>query len=176
MRLRRSPWTGRPTTTTGSTPCSAQGLDVARLAVLAQGPAGEPAAPRGRIDGHGRRHPRAGRMGPEGGSRPRDRLPPQPRLAPGLHRRSRGGRPGRDARRDEADGGRSQEDQPASTGRAGHRPFGAGGRGGDALGIRRQRRARIPAATASGTRSSAGARMRSRTSRSCLPTPESSTR
>ena len=36
--------------------------------------------------------------------------------------------PGRHARRHEAHGRRPEEDQPAAAGRAGHRPFGAGGR------------------------------------------------
>ena len=50
---------------------------------------------------------------PDGRARPRDRVPAQPRLAPGFHGRTGGRRPGGDARRDEADGRRSQEDQSA---------------------------------------------------------------
>ena len=100
----------------------------------------------------------------------RDRVPAQPGPAAGLHRRPRRRRPRRDARRHEADGGRPQEDQPAPAGRAGHRPLGPGRRGGHAAAFADERRAGVQPQPASGTRSSAGARTRSRTSASCRPT------
>ena len=85
-------------------------------------------------------------------------------------------RPGGDARRDEAAGGRPQEDQSAPAGRAGDRPLGAGRRGRHAAGVRGQRRAGISSATASATRFSAGGRTPSTTSASSRPTRGSSTR
>ena len=105
----------------------------------------------------------------------RDRLHAEPRPAAGLHRRARGRRPRRHARRDESWAAIPQ-DQSAPARRAGDRSLGAGRR------IRHAptRCARTPtsssSATASATRSCAGDRRRSRTSRSFRPTPASSTR
>jgi hypothetical protein len=52
----------------------------------------------------------------------RDPVPPGARADAGLHRRARGRRPRRDARRDEAARRRPAEDQPAGAGPPGHRP------------------------------------------------------
>ena len=106
-----------------------------------------------------------------------DRLHARARAPAGLHRRPRRRRPRRDARRD---------------GRARRRPASRSTRcvpvelvidhsvQVDAFGTRdafaRQRRAASSSATRSATRSCAGARAPSRTSRSCRPTPASSTR
>ncbi len=56
----------------------------------------------------------------------RDLVHARARAAAGLHRRARGGRPGRDARRDQAPRRRSGADQSAPARRSGDRPFGAG--------------------------------------------------
>ena len=114
------------------------GLDVDATAVLAQDPAREPAAARGRHHGHGRRHQGAGRAGTRRPSPTREiAFRPSRVLLQDFTGVPGDRRPGRDARRDEAAGRRPQEDQPAPAGRAGHRPLGAGRRG-------RARRARSP--------------------------------
>ena len=148
-------------------------------ALLAEGPAREPAAQRGRRRRHapsdiealaelGRRRPSPSRE---------IAFTPGARAAAGLHRRARGRRPGRDARRDGATW--------AATRRRSTRcvpvelvidhsvqvdEFGTPRR------VPAQRRARVRAQPASATPSCAGARARSTTSRSCRPTPASATR
>jgi hypothetical protein len=83
------------------------------LALLAEGPAREPAALRGRrVTVTARRHRGRRRLGPDRPNPTRDRLPPGARADAGLHRRARRRRPRRDARRDEALGG-DPTDQPA---------------------------------------------------------------
>ncbi len=62
----------------------------------------------------------------QGQNRARDRVPPRARADAGLHRRARGGRSRRDARRDDRARGRSEQDQSAGAGRPRHRPFGRG--------------------------------------------------
>ena len=114
-------------------------------AILAEDPAGKPAAARGRCHGHRRRHQGPGLLESEGRARDGDRVPPQPGAAPGLHRRPGDRRPGRHARRDAAAGRRPPQDQPAPAGRAGDRPLGPGQRGRHAAGLRRQRRAGVRA-------------------------------
>ena len=117
-----------------------------QAALLDEGAAREPAAPRGRPHRHQGRHrerrrladrPRQGRQG--------DRLPPRPRADAGFHRRSRRRRPRRHARRHEAARRRPAEDQPAGARRSRHRPLGDRRRLRLAAGLRQQRRARIPA-------------------------------
>ena len=81
-------------------------------AVLAEDPAREPAAQRGR-----RVDPRAGHRGArdlerEGASRAGDRVHAGARADAGLHRRARGRRPRRDARRDARDGRRPGKINP----------------------------------------------------------------
>ena len=94
----------------------------------------------------------------------------------GLHRRPRGGRPRRDARRDARPRRRSGEDQPAAPDRARHRPLDAGRR------VRepRSRSSATPSssssATASATRSCAGDGRPSTTSPSSRRRRASSTR
>ncbi len=56
----------------------------------------------------------------------RDRVPSGARVDAGFHRRARGGRSRRDARRHGPSRRRREEDQPAGAGRSGHRPFGSG--------------------------------------------------
>ena len=73
-------------------------------------------------------------------------------------------------------GGDRPARQPARAGRARHRPLGAGRRIRRRRLARAQQRDRVRAATASATRSCAGARPRSATSRSCRRTPASCTR
>ena len=97
-----------------------------QAALLAQGADREPAAPRGRPLGQGRRHPRRGRLAEGQDLDPRDRLSPGARADAGLHRRAGGGRPRRHARRHEVAGRRSLQDQPAGARRPRHRPFRAG--------------------------------------------------
>ena len=70
---------------------------------------------------------------------------PGARADAGLHRRPRGRRPGRDARRDERHGRRPDEDQPARAGRARDRPLGPGRRVRHAQRVPAQRRARVRA-------------------------------
>ena len=97
-------------------------------ALLPEGPAGEPAALRGRPLGHRRGHQGPGRLDQGAPGRPRDRLPPGPGPDAGLHRRAGGGRPGRDAQGHGGAGRRPAEDQPAVAGRPGDRPLGHGRR------------------------------------------------
>ena len=141
-------------------------------AVLAEDPAREPAAQRGRRD-----DPRAttSRRSRAGTRRPQPSkeiaFTPGARRDAGLHRRARRRRPRRDARRDGRDGRRPRADQPARAGRARDRPLGPGRRVRHARRVRRERRAASSSATRSATRSCAGARARSRASRSCRRTP-----
>ena len=101
----------------------------AAAAVLAQDPAGKPAAHRGRPGRPRRGHRGPGQLGPQGRAG-RRRSPSRPARVllqdftgvPGRRR------PGRHARRHAAHGRRPEEDQPAAAGRAGHRPLGAGRR------------------------------------------------
>ena len=76
----------------------------------------------------------------------------------------------------EALGGDPRADQPAGAGRAGDRPLDPGRRVRRAARVPAQRRAASSSATASATRSCAGARRRSTTSPSCRRTPASATR
>ena len=114
-------------------------------AVLSQDPPRKPPPHRGRPGRPRRRHQGAGQLGPQGQAGQGDRLHAGPRAAAGLHRRPGRGGPGRHARRHEAHGRRPQEDQPAAAGRAGHRPFRAGGRLRQRHGLPHQRRPRVPA-------------------------------
>ena len=110
-----------------SLPALAQRVSRRRApAVLAENPAREPAAPRGRRVREGRRHPAlagvdARRLGREG-----DLVHARARPAAGLHRRPVRRRSGRDARRHRRARRRSREGQSAAAGGAGHRPLGAG--------------------------------------------------
>ena len=140
-------------------------------AVLAEDPAREPAAQRGRRGDPGRRHRGAGEVEREGRAERGDRLHARPRGDAGLHRRPGDRRPRRDARRDAGDGRRPEQDQPAGAGRAGDRPLRPGRR----VRLARRRSSATPSssssATRSATRSCAGARPRSTTSRWCRRTP-----
>ena len=60
----------------------------------------------------------------QGQDRARDRLPPGARADAGLHRRARGRRPRRDARRDDRARRRPEQDQPARSRRPRDRPLG----------------------------------------------------
>ena len=71
-------------------------------ALLDEGAVRKPAALRGRQDGHARRPPGDGRLAEGAADRARDPVPAGARADAGLHRRSGGGRPCRDARRDDA--------------------------------------------------------------------------
>ena len=106
----------------------------------------------------------------------RDLLHAEPRDHAGLHRRAGRRRPRRDARGDDQARRQSRRDQSAVARRAGHRSLGAG----RCLRHARIRSRRTPrsssSATPSATRSCAGARRRSATSRSCRRTPASCTR
>ena len=73
-------------------------------------------------------------------------------------------------------GGDPREDQPARAGRARDRPLGAGRLLRHADSLRDQRRARVRAQPGALRSSCAGARTRSRPSRSCRPAPASCTR
>ena len=140
-------------------------------AVLAEDPAREPAAQRGRRDRRRRRTSRRSRRW-DAKAEPSKEIAftPGARAAAGLHRRARRRRPRRDARRDGDARRRPGEDQPARAGRARDRPLGAGRRVRHApTRFDAQRRAASSSATRSATRSCAGARTRSRTSRSCRP-------
>ena len=95
-------------------------------AVLAEDPAREPAAPRGRAVRRPRGHPGAGGLGRHVRSAEGDCLHAGARAAAGLHRRAGGRRSGRDARRHGPARRRSAQGQPAAAGRAGHRSLGAG--------------------------------------------------
>ena len=89
--------------------------DIGPAAVLAQGPAREPAAQRGRRVDPGRRTSRRWRRwDAEAEPAIGDRVHAGARADAGLHRRARGRRPGRDARRDARDGRRPAQDQPAA--------------------------------------------------------------
>ena len=77
--------------------------------------------------------------------RGRDPVHAGPRPAPGLHRRARGRRPGRDARRDGRPRRRPGEGQSAGAGRPRHRPLGPGRPVRDARRLRVQRRSRVRA-------------------------------
>ena len=72
------------------------------------------------------RHSRAGRVEQQIEAGQRNRLHSQPRAVAGFHRRSRGRRSGRHARRDEEAGGRSRTDQSAAARGTGDRPLRAG--------------------------------------------------
>ena len=72
------------------------------------------------------RHRSARALGSDQAPRERDRVSSGARAAARFYRRSVRRRSGRDARCDGRDGRRSEEDQSAAAGRAGHRPFGAG--------------------------------------------------
>ena len=146
-------------------------------AVLAEGPAREPAAHRGQRRRRGRRHRGARHLG-------RARPSPSTEIAftparvvmqdfTGVPARRR---PRRDARRDGRPRRRPGEDQPARPGRARHRPLGAGRRVRHARRLRASTPSASSSATRSATRSCAGARTRSTTSRSSRRTPASSTR
>ena len=138
-------------------------------ALLHQGPAREPAAPRGQPARLGRRHRGRGGLGRQPrGPRPgrrrrraRDRLHARARPHAGLHRRARRRRPGRDARRAGPPGWRRRAGQPAGPRRARHRPLG------DRRALGRRRRPTTPTspsstrATSSATSCCAGPRARS---------------
>ena len=96
--------------------------DVVAPALFDEGPARKSAALRGRGDGHPRRPPGDGRLAEGAAHQPRDPVPPGARADAGFHRRARGGRPRRDARRDEEPRRRPAEDQSAGPGPPGHRP------------------------------------------------------
>ena len=145
-------------------------------ALLPQDPAREPAALRRRRQRHAGRHRSGAQLGRQGHAVLRNRFHARARHHAGLHRRALRGRSRRDARGREEARRRSAADQSAQPRRAGHRPFGAGGR-------LRQHAARSPpttrsssSATANAMRSCAGARPRSAISRWCRRTPASSTR
>ena len=142
-------------------------------AVLAEDPAREPRAVRGRPVGDQGRHRRARVVAARRAVVQRDRVPARARAAAGLHRRPVRRRPRRDARRDRGVRRRSQAHQPAAARRARHRPLGAGRRVGVARCVREERAPRVRRATASATRSSNGASRRSTVSAPCRPTPGS---
>ena len=131
-------------------------------AVLAEDPAREPAAARGRPRRSRRTTSRRWRRGtrrraPE----PRDAVPAGARADAGLHRRAVRRRPGGDARRDPDAGRRPEPHQPAAAGGPRDRPLGAGGPVRVERRVRRSTRARSSSATASATSSCAGGRRRS---------------
>ncbi|CAA9321381.1 MAG: Aconitate hydratase, partial [uncultured Friedmanniella sp.] len=86
-------------------------------------PAGEPAPDRGRRQHHRRPHPRPGAVGPRGRAESRDPVHARPGDHAGLHRGALRGRPGHHARGDGRSRRRRHQDQPAGSGRAGHRPL-----------------------------------------------------
>src|SRR5712692_2862441 len=96
------------------------------VAILAEGAFGEPAPSRGRAGGEEGSPDGATELEAEGRAEYGDFVPSSARVASGLHRSSRGGRPGGDARVDRPDGRRSEEDQPAAPRRPGDRPFRTG--------------------------------------------------
>ena len=120
-------------------------FDVARLPVLAQGPARELPPARGRFRRHGRRRRDHRHLGREGRAVEGDPLPAGARPDAGLHRRPRRRRPRRDARRDGRARFRPGQDQPARPRRPRHRPLGPGRRLRQCPRLRRQRRARVRA-------------------------------
>ena len=149
---------------------------VAQPAVLAQDPAREPAAPRGWALRQGGRHRSPRRLGRQEQGAARALVRASARAPPGLHRRAlcRGSR--RHARRRRAPRRRRDPGESAPTGRARHRPLGAG----------RLLRAgqRVPAECGARVLAQQGAlcvpalgteRLRT-TSASCRRTPASSTR
>ena len=159
----------------GSTRCQAE-FDVGRLPyslkiLLENLLRGEDGAGRDR-----RAHPGARRLGPDGRATTEIAFTPEPGADAGLHRRPGDRRPGRDARRDRAARRRPDADQPAGAGRAGHRPLDPGRRVRRALWRSSATPSSSSSATASATRSCAGARRRSTTSRSCRRTRASATR
>ncbi len=97
-------------------------------ALLAQDPAREPAAIRGRRQRHARRHRGAAALGSARRTQPRDRLHAGARDHAGLHRRPRHRRPRGDARGDDPARRQSAGDQSARPGGARDRPFRAGRR------------------------------------------------
>ena len=108
-----------------------------------------------------RRHPGGARLGRQGHALLRNRLHARARDHAGLHRRALRGGPRRHARSREEARRRSAADQPAESRRAGHRPLGAGGRLRPAPARSRPTTRSSSSATASVTRSCAGARPRS---------------
>ena len=108
-------------------------------------------------DGHPRRPPGDGRLAEGAADRARDPVSPGARADAGLHRRSRGGRPRRDARRDDAARRRRAEDQSAGPGPPGHRPQRDGRRVRHPEGVRARTSSSNISATASATNSSNGA-------------------
>ena len=116
------------------------------------------------------------RLGRDRRAEPRDLLRARPRAAAGLHGRAGRRRPRRDAERDGRLRRRPGADQPADPGRARDRPLRAGGRLRHGARPLRATSSSSSSATASATPSSAGARERSATSRSCRPGRGSCTR
>ncbi len=125
-------------------------------AVLAAHPPREPAAHRGRRLRDRGDHRSAGEVEPAGDPAAGDRIHARPRAVAGLHRRARHRRPGRDARRHGRPRRRPEPDQPAAAGGAGGRPLRPGGRVREHGRVRDQPASWTTAATASGTRCSAG--------------------
>ena len=82
-------------------------------ALLAQDPAREPAALRGRRERHARGHRGAAQVGRQGGPEPRDRVHARARDHAGLHRRAGHRRPRRHARGDDPPRRQPAGDQPA---------------------------------------------------------------
>ena len=146
-------------------------------AVLAEGPAREPAAQRGRRRASARRTSRRSRRWDHNAEPVEgDRLHARARADAGLHRRARRRRPRRDARRDGRPRRRPDQDQPARA-----RPsWSSTTPCRSTRSARATRSASTPSASSSATRSAtrscAGARARSRASRSSRRTPASSTR
>ncbi len=120
--------------------------------------------------------PRARRAGTRWPSRDRDPVHPGPCAHAGLHRRAVRRRPRRDARGDGRPRRRPVEDQPAEPGRAGHRPLRHRRRLRPRGRLRAQRRAGVRAQRGALPVPALGPVARSPTSRSCRPTPASSTR
>ena len=114
-------------------------------AVFNEGAAGEPAAQRGWPLSHQRGHSGGGAVAQDQDLGTRDRLPARARADAGLHRRAGGGRSRRHARRHEAAGRRSEENQSAGSRRPRLRSLGRG----DVLRHQQrgqeERRGRIPA-------------------------------
>ena len=95
-------------------------------AFLAEDPAREPAALRGRRQRQEERYRGAARLGSEGGAASRDRLHAGARHHAGLHRRALHRRSRGHARSDRAARRRPAARESARAGRARHRPLGAG--------------------------------------------------
>ena len=147
-----------------------------QAAHLAQGADREPAAPRGRPQRQGRRHPRRGRVAEGQDLHARDRLSPGPRADAGLHRRAGRGRPRRHARRHEGAGRRSLQDQPAGAGRPRHRPFRSGRLLRLGRRLQEERRDRVRAQQGALRVPALGRRAPSTTSASCRRAPASAIR